>query len=149
MNISFKDGKLVIGGEVVGHDLTAEDFAEIVQVQETAKEPLFYVALNTTTGLLERIVSVSDIDRKLYAALVGNWIAEGYNPIQVDAKTLAKLTRNLNVAVKAAADLAAAASAPVVGGEADGGAQVGGEQSAGEQSAPEKPAAQEEQPLDV
>lgn len=79
--------------------LTPQDFADKQVVVET--EPAFYVALGQS-GLLERSVSVTVEDRKTVAALVGNWIAEGYQPIPCDLKTYAKHVRNLVAANKPA-----------------------------------------------
>lgn len=79
--------------------LSPQDFADKQVVVES--EPAFYVALGQT-GLLERSVSVTIEDRKTVAALVGNWIAEGYQPIPCDLKTYARYVRTLVAANKPA-----------------------------------------------
>lgn len=79
--------------------LDTKDFADKPLTVET--EPAFYVALGKT-GLLERSVSVTTEDRKTVAALVGNWIAEGYQPVPCDIRAYAKHIRALAAANKPA-----------------------------------------------
>jgi hypothetical protein len=64
-------------------------------------EPAYYVALGKT-GLMERSVSLTAEDRKVVAALVGGWVAEGFQPLPCDLKGFAKHVRNLVAASKPA-----------------------------------------------
>ncbi|MEX3983843.1 hypothetical protein AB4Y45_33195 [Paraburkholderia sp. EG287A] len=131
MQVKIVNGALVIEGLGAdnGQALAPADFADKPQVVEN--EPAFYVALGAD-GLLARSVSVNAADRKTVAALVGNWIAEGFHPVPADIKQYAKLVRNLAaarkpVAVKestepgatADAGAAAAAGAPAAGASDD------------------------------
>lgn len=100
MQVQVIDGALVVdlnGG--VQPTLAAKDFADAPLTLKV--EPAFYIALGAT-GLMERNVSVTVVDRKNVAALVGNWIAEGYHPLPVDAKTFGRHVRNLLAATKPA-----------------------------------------------
>ncbi|MCC5613145.1 hypothetical protein LC612_42335 [Nostoc sp. CHAB 5834] len=100
MHVQMIDGALVVDlGQKKSEELAPKDFEKTeVTVHH---EPAFYVALGSN-GLMERNVSVTLEDRKTVAALVGNWIAQGYQPIPVDAKTFAKHVRNLVAANKPA-----------------------------------------------
>lgn len=100
MQVQVIDGALVVdlnGG--AQPTLAAKDFADAPLTLKV--EPAFYIALGTS-GLMERSVSVTVIDRKNVAALVGNWIAEGYHPLPVDSKTFGRHVRNLLAATKPA-----------------------------------------------
>lgn len=99
MKINFIDGSIVIDPTQTAPALAPADFADKELAVETA--PAFYVALGKT-GLMERSVSVTVADRKTVAALVGNWIAEGYQPVPCDLKAYAKHVRNLAAANKPA-----------------------------------------------
>lgn len=115
MKINLIDGAIVIDPTQAVPALTPSDFADKQLVVETA--PAFYVALGQT-GLMERSVSVTVADRKTVAALVGNWIAEGFQPVPCDIKTYAKHVRNLaaaNKPAKADGDAPAAPAAPEPG----------------------------------
>ncbi|RQR65523.1 hypothetical protein DIE18_03480 [Burkholderia sp. Bp9125] len=114
MQLKLVNGAVVIEGAQAldGQALTPADFADKPLTVEN--EPAFYIALGED-GLLARSVSVNAADRKTVAALVGNWIAEGFHPQPVDLKTYAKHLRALVAARKPgktdAADPAAAATA--------------------------------------
>lgn len=99
MQVKLIDNALVIdlGGEDPA--MAVKDFSDKAIV--VSMEPAFYVALGKT-GLMERCVSVTVSDRKAVAALVGNWIAEGFQPAPCDLKLFAKHVRNLLAADKAA-----------------------------------------------
>lgn len=112
MQVKMIGNAIVIEPTDAGQALAPQDFAEKPLTVET--EPAFYVALGKT-GLLERSVSVTVADRKTVAALVGNWIAEGYQPVPCDLKAYAKHVRNLvnaNKPAKTEGDAPAAAGAP-------------------------------------
>lgn len=124
MKLQMIDGAIVISmdqaGAVTG--LAPADFKDKELKIET--EPAFYVALGAT-GLLERSVSVTTADRKTVAALVGNWIAEGYQPVPCDIKAFSKHVRNLAAANKPA--VVKTEGAPVDGSDASAaGAGAGG-----------------------
>ncbi len=91
--------------------LAPVDFADKPATVEL--EPAFYVAVDKE-GRMVRSVSVTAEDRKVVAALVGNWIAEGFQPVPCNIKQYAKHVRNLAVALKPTADgdAPAAPSAP-------------------------------------
>jgi hypothetical protein len=122
--------KLVNGAVVIedaqalnGQALAPADFADKPLTVEN--EPAFYIALGEA-GLLARSVSVNAADRKTVAALVGNWIAEGFHPQPVDLKTYAKHLRALVAARKPGKPDAADPAAAAPGGE-QGGPQAGGD----------------------
>ena len=73
--------------------LTAEDFKDSPHTV-CAPDLAFYVAFGRN-GKVARCVSVTDKDRHNVAALVANWIAEGYQPMLCDARALAKHARAL------------------------------------------------------
>lgn len=54
------------------------------------KEPKFVVATDQN-GVLARVISMDDSDRKVSGALIGGWIADGYTVTTVTLKDLAKL----------------------------------------------------------
>jgi hypothetical protein len=122
MQLKISNGAVIIEGAATanGQALEPADFADKALVVEN--EPAFYIALGAD-GLLARSVSVNAADRKTVAALVGNWIAEGFHPIPVDLKVYAKHLRALVAARKPAA----APADPATGGEpaADAGAEGG------------------------
>lgn len=110
MQVKLIDGAVVIEtSDKASTSLTPSDFAD--KGLAVSSEPAFYVALDAA-GLLVRSVSVTVEDRKTVAALVGNWIAEGFQPLPVDLKTYAKHVRNLVNAGKAAKAEDAPAGAP-------------------------------------
>lgn len=121
MNLKMINGALVIemgaDGAVAG--LAPADFKD--KELAVVTEPAFYVALGAN-GLIERSVSVTTADRKTVAALVGNWIAEGYQPVPCDIKAFSKHVRNLAAANK---PVVVKEDAPVEGVPV-GGAPVGG-----------------------
>lgn len=119
MQVKLIDGAVVIEPTAQGAALTPSDFGDKQQVAIQV-EPAFYIALDKN-GLLARSVSVTVEDRKVVAALVGNWIAEGFQPLPVDIKAYAKHVRNLAAAhkpVKAADAGEAAPAAPAAEGGA-------------------------------
>lgn len=127
--IQIIDGKAVIDlNPGTPKSLTPEDFAGKDVVVKV--EPAFYVALGEN-GLLVRTVSVALEDRKTVAALVGNWIAEGFTPVPCDIKTFAKHVAALNKAQKAAAPVKTEDGAPTGDGAAAGGAPAGDAQGSG------------------
>ncbi len=100
MNVKLIDGALVV--DLAGADgkaLTPADFAD--KPLTISNEPAFYIALDDK-GIMVRNVSVNIADRKNVAALVGNWIAEGFTPVPVDVKGFAKHVRALVAANKPA-----------------------------------------------
>lgn len=109
MHLQMIDGALVISGfsgiaQDTNTDLTPKDFAD--KPLTVQNEPAFYVALDDA-GCVVRSVSVTVEDRKVVAALVGNWIAEGFLPTPCDLKGYTKHLRN-TAKIKAAAEPAAA-----------------------------------------
>lgn len=100
MQVQLIDGAIVISGLNGDQQkgLAPQDFSDKPQTVEIA--PAFYVALGAD-GLMARSVSVTAADRKVVAALVGNWIAEGFQPIPCDIKAYAKHVRALTAAEKA------------------------------------------------
>jgi hypothetical protein len=143
MKLQVIDGGLVIHQ---GQDqkLSTENFADKnITVQ---LEPAFYVALGAD-GLMVRSVSVTLEDRKTVAALVGNWIAEGFQPIPCDIKAFAKHVRVLAAANKPAPKVEVTGAAAgdtggaTAGGDAsagastDNGAAAGGDAAAGDAAA--------------
>lgn len=95
MNVQIIDGAVVISGldQAGGAEaktLAPSDFTDKSLVVQT--EPAFYVALDAN-GHVIRSVSVTVEDRKVVAALVGNWIAEGFQPIPCDLKNYMKHLR--------------------------------------------------------
>ncbi|GBG14887.1 uncharacterized protein NMK_2488 [Novimethylophilus kurashikiensis] len=98
MQVKMIDGAIVIEPTKVA-GLSPQNFEDKPLTVET--EPAFYVALGAN-GLMERSVSVTVVDRKTVAALVGNWIAEGYQPVPCDLKAYARHVRNLVAANKPA-----------------------------------------------
>lgn len=114
MQVKLIDGAVVIEtSDKTSSGLTPADFAD--KGLAVSNEPAFYIALDAT-GLLARSVSVTVEDRKTVAALVGNWIAEGFQPLPVDLKTYAKHIRNLVAANKPAkADAPEGGAAPAAG----------------------------------
>lgn len=120
MKIQMIDGAIVIEptGET-NNSLTPKDFAD--KPLAVTNEPAFYVALGAD-GLMKRSVSVTTEDRKTVAALVGNWIAEGFQPTPCDIRAYAKHVRALAAANKPAkeagegGDGSAAPVAPAAGG---------------------------------
>lgn len=121
MHLKLVNGDVVIEGAsgLNGQALSPADFADKPLVVEN--EPAFYVALGAD-GLLARSVSVNAADRKTVAALIGNWIAEGFHPQPVDLKVYAKHLRALVAARKPAAAPADASDAGSAGANASGGA---------------------------
>lgn len=122
--------KLVNGGVVIesaqalnGQALAPADFADKPLTVEN--EPAFYIALGED-GLLARSVSVNAADRKTVAALVGNWIAEGFHPQPVDLKGYAKHLRAL-VAARKPGKTDAADPVAATGGDAGGAAAAAGD----------------------
>lgn len=109
MQVKVIDNALVIdlGGESPA--MAVKDFSD--KALAVSMEPAFYVALGAN-GLMERCVSVTITDRKAVAALVGNWIAEGFQPVPCDLKLYARHVRNLLAADKAAKAVAEVAPAP-------------------------------------
>jgi hypothetical protein len=120
MQLTFSNGALVIEGAQAanGQALTPADFADKPLVVEN--EPAFYIALGAD-NLLARSVSVNAADRKTVAALIGNWIAEGFHPQPVDLKGYVKHVRALASARKPAP----APAAPAEPGADAGGAKDG------------------------
>lgn len=119
MNISIINGAIVFDPTTKNTaDLTPGDFAD--KAVAVTNEPAFYVALDVN-GLLARSVSVTVEDRKTVAALVGNWIAEGFQPLPCDIKKYAKYVRDLVAANKPAAP------APTVKTEGGDNAPTGGD----------------------
>lgn len=98
MQVQLIDGAIVISGlDAQQKGLSPQDFSDKPLTVETA--PAFYVALDAN-GLMVRSVSVTAADRKVVAALVGNWIAEGFQPVPCDIKAYAKHVRALASAEK-------------------------------------------------
>lgn len=117
MQVKLIDGAVVIETAETQASLSTQDFADKPLVAEVTAEPAFYVALGKA-GLMERCVSVTVADRKTVAALVGNWIAEGFQPVPCDTKTFAKHVRSLvaaNKPAKAQSEPSEAATAPATG----------------------------------
>jgi hypothetical protein len=134
MQLKFANGSLIIeaASSINGQALNPADFADKPLVVEN--EPAFYVAIGAD-GVLARSVSVNAADRKTVAALIGNWIAEGFHPVPVDLKQYAKLVRNLATARKpvkeAEAGGADAGGAPAGAGTEAGAAATEGGAAAG------------------
>jgi len=129
MQVRMIDGAIVIESAVGnGQPLEPKNFADAPLTVDN--EPAFYVALDAE-GLLARSVSVTTEDRKTVAALVGNWIAEGFQPAPADLKTYAKHVRALVAArkpAKAEGELSQnAAGAAGAGAGADGGSSDTGD----------------------
>ncbi|MBK3780223.1 hypothetical protein G3A43_08130 [Paraburkholderia aspalathi] len=132
MHLKVANGSIIIeaASAINGQALTPADFADKPLVVEN--EPAFYVAIGAD-GVLARSVSVNAADRKTVAALIGNWIAEGFHPVPVDVKQYAKLVRNLATARKpvkeagtGAADGGEAGAAGAAGADAGGAGAAGG-----------------------
>lgn len=128
MNLKMIEGALVIelGAAAGATALATADFQD--KELKVVTEPAFYVALGES-GLMERSVSVTAADRKTVAALVGNWIAEGFQPVPCDIKAYAKHVRNLVAAAKPA--VVKTEDAPVGGTPPVDGAPVGGAPAGG------------------
>ncbi|WP_434716112.1 hypothetical protein [Paraburkholderia sp. A3RO-2L] len=111
MQVKFINGALVIEGAdaVNGQVVNPADFSD--KPLSVALEDAFYIALDKD-GLLARSVSMNVADRKTVAALVGNWVAEGFHPQPVDLKTYAKHVRALVAARKPAKPEAEGSAAP-------------------------------------
>lgn len=100
MQLKLIDGALVLEtSDKAGAGLTPADFAD--KGLAVSNEPAFYIALDAD-GRMARCVSVTVEDRKNVAAMVGNWIAEGYQPQPVDLASYAKHVRALVKASKPA-----------------------------------------------
>lgn len=81
--------------------LTTADFAEKPLTVALVTETCFYVASNEE-GLMERCVSSTIADRATVAAMVGNWVAEGFNVQRVTRKELKKFIAKLDTLAKEA-----------------------------------------------
>jgi hypothetical protein len=79
--------------------LATADFQDKPLTVAPAGAPFFYVALNEN-GVMERCVANSLADRKTIAALVGNWVAEGYLVERCSTKVLMKHLRVIDKADK-------------------------------------------------
>ena len=112
--VAVSEGSVVVsmGSPPVDRKLEINDFAEKPQTIVPPVEMSFYVALNAQ-GVLERCVSTATVDRKAVAALIGNWVAEGYLPALVSPKELTKLLRDVEKLAKDRKALAEAAAATV------------------------------------
>ena len=114
LSIQVVDGALVIGPTAAPEkSLTPADFADKPLVVVAPTEPGFYVALNTD-GRIERVVSVSVEDRMVAAALVGNWITQGYRVEFCSMTSLLKQLRKLVAASKPAAAPEASGEEPAI-----------------------------------
>lgn len=114
LNLSVVDGALVIGPAVAPEkSLTAADFADKPLIVVAPTEPGFYVALNAE-GRIERVVSVSVEDRMTAAALVGNWITQGFRVEFCSLAALLKQLRKLAAASKPVAPEAGASEEPAI-----------------------------------
>lgn len=139
MNLSVTaDGAVLIQPKAEGQALAPADFAE--KAVTVTNEPAFYVALGAD-GLMARSVGVTQEDRKVVAALVGNWIAEGFLPTACDVKTYGKHVRNLVAANKPPATKIETASTGAADGSAGsaGAAEgsAGAAPASGDQAKPE------------
>lgn len=81
------------------HKMQSADFAGKAQAVTESAEMKFYVALNAA-GLIERNVSVAGADRQNIAALVANWIAEGFLVESCDTRDLIRHLRRLDSAAR-------------------------------------------------
>lgn len=116
MQVQLIDGAIVISGlDAQQKGLSPQDFSDKPLTVETA--PAFYVALDAN-GLMVRSVSVTAADRKVVAALVGNWIAEGFQPVPCDIKAYAKHVRALASAEKSKTAVAGEPAASAEASEA-------------------------------
>lgn len=83
--------------------LTPQNFETAPVSVPAAGEMAFYGAFNEQ-GAMERCVSSHIGDRKVVAALVGNWVAEGYNVQRMARKEMVKQLRKIDAAAKEEAD---------------------------------------------
>ena len=83
--------------------LTPQNFETAPVSVPAAGETAFYGAFNEQ-GAMERCVSSHIGDRKVVAALVGNWVAEGYNVQRMARKEMVKQLRKIDAAAKEEAD---------------------------------------------
>ncbi len=94
--------------------LSPQNFESAPVSVPAAGETAFYGAFNEQ-GAMERCVSSHIGDRKVVAALVGNWVAEGYNVQRMTRKEMVKQLRKIEAAAKEEADRAIAQAGVVSG----------------------------------
>lgn len=122
-------------------EMTADQFADVQTVQHPYAPKLTYYTAQDNSGKIVGSVMVSPEDRKAQAALVGGWIAAGY---QIDVKTFKDLSKILREEQKAIDDAAkpkpaapalgnepASSAAPVAAAPAAPASTPDGEKSAG------------------
>lgn len=96
--------------------LSPQNFEAAPVSVQSAGDVCFYGAFNEQ-GVMERSVTSHIGDRKVVAALVGNWVAEGYSVERMTRKEMVKQLRKIEAAAKEEADRAIiqAAGAPEAG----------------------------------
>lgn len=96
VTVSKSGLQVVFGGQNTG--LTPESFgAQPCSAVIESMQPVFYVALDEK-GNLVRSVTKCHTDRKNVAAIVGNWLAEGFLVNCCDMKGMMKLLRTTSKA---------------------------------------------------
>lgn len=95
--------------------LSPQNFEAAPVSVQSAGDVCFYGAFNEQ-GVMERSVTSHIGDRKVVAALVGNWVAEGYSVERMTRKEMVKQLRKIEAAAKEEADRAIAQAGVVSGG---------------------------------
>jgi hypothetical protein len=101
MQVSVSDGQVLVQMKQDDQKLGHLDFATREVINLPAPTPGYYIAIDEN-GVMHRCVADCLPDKKVVAALVGNWVADGFNVMRVGRKELMKHLRKLESSSKAA-----------------------------------------------
>jgi hypothetical protein len=94
VQVSVTDGEILVQMQPKDVKLGATAFAEREIISLPAIVPGYYIALDDQ-GVMQRCVADCVPDKKVVAALVGNWVADGFDVMRVARKELVKHLRKI------------------------------------------------------